>query len=238
MIDGRTPFNAKTNQLIKDKILTFEVPFSDRFSKHSKAFVQGLLQKKPENRLGCGPDGVEEIKRHPWFASTDWAVVEARRATFSADQAILMQSYAKEYATVDVFDTYMHANEIACDTPTSMRGSAAPNGNDLFQDFDYNHLLTRLSTSSSSEEEDASRLASNDAKFDIHLLRPATDPKEQVEGREIDEEGSMRHSSSTVVATSSEDDVHSPAHLTVVHNVSVTTTPRQVNPADCNVTML
>ncbi|KAG4056934.1 hypothetical protein PC123_g8020 [Phytophthora cactorum] len=26
----------------------------------------------PENRLGCGPDGVEEIKQHPFFAEIDW----------------------------------------------------------------------------------------------------------------------------------------------------------------------
>ncbi|KAG3167514.1 hypothetical protein C6341_g11693 [Phytophthora cactorum] len=28
--------------------------------------------RHPENRLGCGPDGVEEIKQHPFFAEIDW----------------------------------------------------------------------------------------------------------------------------------------------------------------------
>ncbi|ETW06547.1 AGC protein kinase [Aphanomyces invadans] len=233
MIDGRTPFNAKTNQLIKDKILTFDVPFSDRFSKHSKAFVQGLLQKKPEHRLGCGPDGVDEIKRHPWFASIDWAQVEARQATFSPDQATLMKSYAKEYATVDVFDTYMHANEIACDTPTSVRGSTA--GNDLFQDFDYNHL-TRLSASSSSDS-DRHAMAGGDPDFDIQLLRPDVSPKHRDDGA-VDDENGSNHSSSTIVATSSEDDLNSPVHLTTVHHAPATTTTTTLFPVDCNVTML
>ncbi|CAK4572782.1 unnamed protein product [Aphanomyces euteiches] len=216
MIDGRTPFNAKSNQLIKEKILTFEVPFSDRFSKEAKAFVQALLQKKPENRLGCGPDGVKEIKRHPWFASIDWDQVLARKATFSPDQATLMKTYAKEYVTVDVFDTYMHANEVACDTPTSVRGTT--DVKDLFQDFDYNHL-TRLSTSS--DEDDPNDVATvghaADPDFDIQLLRPdVITPKD---------EGSD-HSSSTLAA-SSEDEVLSPVK-----------TSSSIVPSDCNVTAL
>ncbi|OQR95966.1 ribosomal protein S6 kinase [Thraustotheca clavata] len=177
MIDGRTPFNAKNNKLIKEKIMTFEVPFSDRFSKESKSFVQGLLQKKPEDRLGCGPEGVEAVKRHPWFASIDWNQVYARRATFSPDQALLMKTYAKEYVTVDVFDTYMHANEVACDTPTSVRGSASTT-NDLFSDFDYNHLEVVKSTDD--DDDKASELIGTlelkaDPDFDINLLRPTKD---------------------------------------------------------------
>ncbi|KAG2855956.1 hypothetical protein PC113_g12007 [Phytophthora cactorum] len=32
----------------------------------------GMEKAYPENRLGCGPDGVEEIKQHPFFAEIDW----------------------------------------------------------------------------------------------------------------------------------------------------------------------
>ncbi|OQS01300.1 ribosomal protein S6 kinase [Achlya hypogyna] len=190
MIDGRTPFNAKNNKLIKEKIMTFEVPFSDRFSKDAKSFVQGLLQKKPEERLGCGPDGVEEIKRHPWFASVNWAQVYARKATFSADQELLMKTYAKEYVTVDVFDTYMHANEVACDTPTSVRGSAGT-GTDLFGDFDYNHLDAPNDEDEAKENFLLPLERKADPNFDIHLLRPMND----------DAELSRNNSSSTIVAS-------------------------------------
>ncbi|RHY14651.1 hypothetical protein DYB32_010829, partial [Aphanomyces invadans] len=158
--------------------------------------------------------------------------VEARQATFSPDQATLMKSYAKEYATVDVFDTYMHANEIACDTPTSVRGSTA--GNDLFQDFDYNHL-TRLSASSSSDS-DAHAMAGGDPDFDIQLLRPDVSPKHRDDDA-VDDENGSNHSSSTIVATSSEDDLNSPVHLTTVHHAPATTTTT-LFPVDCNVTML
>ncbi|KAF0700454.1 Aste57867_9038 [Aphanomyces stellatus] len=211
MIDGRTPFNAKSNQLIKEKILTFEVPFSDRFSKDAKAFVQGLLQKKPENRLGCGVDGVDAIKRHPWFASIDWDQVVARKAKFAPDQATLMKTYAKEYVTVDVFDTYMHANEIACDTPTSVRG--AHDGKDLFQDFDYNHL-ERTSSTDDEDDDNTANVATVghavDPHFDINLLRP------------------------DIVKTDSDDS----ASTVAADDDSSTTTEDVLKAVDCNVTML
>ena len=41
------------------------------------ACVQGLLQKDPRRRLGCGPDGVLEVMSHPFFAGVDWAAMEA-----------------------------------------------------------------------------------------------------------------------------------------------------------------
>ena len=31
-----------------------------------------MLTKDPEHRLGCGPDGVEEIKQHAFFTEIDW----------------------------------------------------------------------------------------------------------------------------------------------------------------------
>jgi hypothetical protein len=36
-----------------------------------------LLQKKPENRLGCTDKGIQEIKDHPFFESIDWGLLEA-----------------------------------------------------------------------------------------------------------------------------------------------------------------
>ncbi len=31
-----------------------------------------LFEPDPHKRLGGGPDGLQEIKRHPFFASLDW----------------------------------------------------------------------------------------------------------------------------------------------------------------------
>lgn len=50
---------------------------ADQFSRDAIHLLNGMLQKKPEVRLGCGDRGIEEIKEHPFFASIDWGLLEA-----------------------------------------------------------------------------------------------------------------------------------------------------------------
>lgn len=38
-----------------------------------------LLQKEASKRLGCGPTGSEEIKRHKWFKPINWKKLETRQ---------------------------------------------------------------------------------------------------------------------------------------------------------------
>ncbi|EEY58504.1 ribosomal protein S6 kinase alpha-5, putative [Phytophthora infestans T30-4] len=72
MIQGDSPFRHNVPTILFDKILKEEPEFSDRFTPEAQDLIMKLLTKDPENRLGCGPDGVEEIKQHPFFAEIDW----------------------------------------------------------------------------------------------------------------------------------------------------------------------
>lgn len=135
MIDGRTPFNAKTNKLIKERITSVDLKFSPRFTDDAKDFVARLLTKSETNRLGAGPNGFNNIRTHPWFHGIDWDAVERKEVQFEG-QDELMKSHAKEYSVSDIFDTYMNTLEVPIDTPASVKSSSG----DLFNDFEYNHL--------------------------------------------------------------------------------------------------
>lgn len=135
MIDGRTPFNAKTNKLIKERIVNVDLKFSPRFTEDAKDFVSKLLTKSEEDRLGCGENGFNHIKNHPWFGTLDWDKVALRQETFEG-QAELMKSHAKEYKTSDIFDTYMNTIEVPVDTPASVKSSTS----ELFGDFAFNFM--------------------------------------------------------------------------------------------------
>ena len=43
--------------------------------------IRGLLDPLPERRMGCGPKGLREVKRHVWFkeAELDWDAMEAKQ---------------------------------------------------------------------------------------------------------------------------------------------------------------
>jgi classical protein kinase C beta type len=45
----------------------------------SRALLDGFLNRDPSKRLGCGPNGKTDIKRHPFFDRLDWAKLEARQ---------------------------------------------------------------------------------------------------------------------------------------------------------------
>ncbi|CAI5735833.1 unnamed protein product [Hyaloperonospora brassicae] len=135
MIDGRTPFNAKTNRLIKERIVNVDLKFSPRFTEDAKDFVSKLLTKNEAARLGSGEHGFEQIKRHPWFKGLDWDRVDRKEALFEGQYA-LMEKHAKEYRTEDIFETYMNTVEVPIDTPASAKSS----NDELFNDFAFNYM--------------------------------------------------------------------------------------------------
>lgn len=47
------------------------------WSKESVNFINRLIQRKPENRLGF--NGIEEIKYHPFLSKIDWNLLEQRK---------------------------------------------------------------------------------------------------------------------------------------------------------------
>jgi len=78
MLCGAKPFKGKIDRDLDKAVVEREPKFPpDIFSPEATDLLTGLLQKRPEKRLGCGPKGIEEIKEHPFFHSVDWGLLEA-----------------------------------------------------------------------------------------------------------------------------------------------------------------
>lgn len=60
-------------------ILEKEIPMQSYFSAEACNLLTGLLQKRPEERLGCRKQGVEELKMHSWFRNIDWDKLVAKK---------------------------------------------------------------------------------------------------------------------------------------------------------------
>ncbi|KAJ3270517.1 hypothetical protein HDV01_007773 [Terramyces sp. JEL0728] len=80
-MDKKTP----VEKAIRDRNVVFPNPkdlqpeyYPIAESRFRTAFINGLLIKNVPDRLGCGPDGMNEIKEHPWMQQLDWAAVERK----------------------------------------------------------------------------------------------------------------------------------------------------------------
>ena len=78
MLCGSKPFKGKVDRDLDKAVIERKSTFpKEIFSKEAISLLTGLLQKRPENRLGCGDRGIEEVKEHPFFESIDWGLLEA-----------------------------------------------------------------------------------------------------------------------------------------------------------------
>ncbi|CAD8182627.1 unnamed protein product [Paramecium octaurelia] len=72
---GRRPYNGRTRQDIREQILAKQVQvrreeMPNYWSESAMDFVNTLIQRKPERRLGA--NGIEEILHHPWLKGFPW----------------------------------------------------------------------------------------------------------------------------------------------------------------------
>uniref|UniRef100_A0A8C6UUL9 Ribosomal protein S6 kinase n=1 Tax=Neogobius melanostomus TaxID=47308 RepID=A0A8C6UUL9_9GOBI len=74
MLTGSLPFQGKDRKETMALILKAKLGMPQFLSPEVQSLLRALFKRNPANRLGAGPDGVEEIKRHRFFASIDWNV--------------------------------------------------------------------------------------------------------------------------------------------------------------------
>ncbi|XP_069751552.1 ribosomal protein S6 kinase alpha-1 isoform X1 [Narcine bancroftii] len=72
MLTGSLPFQGKDRKDTMTLILKAKLGMPQFLSPEAQSLLRALFKRNPANRLGAGVDGVEEIKRQPFFANIDW----------------------------------------------------------------------------------------------------------------------------------------------------------------------
>jgi classical protein kinase C len=72
MLTASSPFKGDDGDEIYDAILTKEPPFPAHLTPDAIDFIQQLLRKKPESRLGSGENGPDQVMAHPFFKEIKW----------------------------------------------------------------------------------------------------------------------------------------------------------------------
>ncbi|XP_044290938.1 ribosomal protein S6 kinase alpha-1 isoform X1 [Varanus komodoensis] len=72
MLTGALPFQGKDRKETMTLILKAKLGMPQFLSSEAQSLLRALFKRNPANRLGSGPDGAEEIKRHPFYSTIDW----------------------------------------------------------------------------------------------------------------------------------------------------------------------
>lgn len=70
-------------------VFCIQVRFPSHFSSDLKDLLRNLLQVDLTKRFGNLKNGVNDIKNHKWFATTDWIAIYQRKVNNCSQQAFL-----------------------------------------------------------------------------------------------------------------------------------------------------
>ncbi|XP_013931452.1 PREDICTED: ribosomal protein S6 kinase alpha-2 [Thamnophis sirtalis] len=127
MLTGSLPFQGKDRKETMALILKAKLGMPQFLSIDAQSLLRALFKRNPSNRLGAGLDGVEEIKRHPFFATIDWNKLYRREIKPPFKPAVGRPE-----------DTFHFDPEFTSRTPTDSPGvPPSANAHHLFRGFSF-----------------------------------------------------------------------------------------------------
>uniref|UniRef100_A0A8C2ANT0 Ribosomal protein S6 kinase n=1 Tax=Cyprinus carpio TaxID=7962 RepID=A0A8C2ANT0_CYPCA len=125
MLTGSLPFQGKDRKETMALILKAKLGMPQFLSPEVQSLLRALFKRNPSNRLG--PDGVEEIKRHIFFATIDWNKLYRREIKPPFKPAVGRPE-----------DTFHFDPEFTTRTPTDSPGvPPSANAHQLFRGFSF-----------------------------------------------------------------------------------------------------
>ncbi|CAJ0932601.1 unnamed protein product [Ranitomeya imitator] len=99
LLTGASPFTVDGEKNSQAEIS------KDEMSELVKDLIRGLLMKDPNKRLGCGPGGCDEIRKHPFFQNLDWEDLAAKKVPAPFKPVIKDEldvgNFAEEFTEMD-----------------------------------------------------------------------------------------------------------------------------------------
>ncbi|XP_061644350.1 ribosomal protein S6 kinase alpha-6 isoform X4 [Phyllopteryx taeniolatus] len=127
MLTGTLPFQGKDRNETMNMILKAKLGMPQFLSLEAQSLLRMLFKRNPTNRLGAGPDGVEEIKRHAFFSTIDWNKLYRRE---------LQPPFKPAAGKPD--DTFCFDPEFTAKTPKDSPGiPPSANAHQLFKGFSF-----------------------------------------------------------------------------------------------------
>uniref|UniRef100_A0A8C3YQ51 Ribosomal protein S6 kinase n=1 Tax=Catagonus wagneri TaxID=51154 RepID=A0A8C3YQ51_9CETA len=127
MLTGSLPFQGKDRKETMALVLKAKLGMPQFLSVEAQSLLRALFKRNPCNRLGAGLDGVEEIKRHPFFVTIDWNKLYRKEIQPPFKPAVGRPE-----------DTFHFDPEFTARTPTDSPGvPPSANAHHLFRGFSF-----------------------------------------------------------------------------------------------------
>ena len=136
MLVGLPPFRSKNKNTLKKRITQDKLKLPKYLTSEAHSLIKALLQRDPSKRLGYGPSGFDQVKKHPFFKTINWKKLENLEIQSPFKPVVsgvdCVNNFDKEYTDQEPLDT-------PCGTPDLQSPvlKAVQNGIDPFQGFTY-----------------------------------------------------------------------------------------------------
>nr|XP_023014547.1 ribosomal protein S6 kinase 2 beta isoform X1 [Leptinotarsa decemlineata] len=126
MLTGALPFQGSDRKETMTQILKAKLGMPTNLSPEAQSLLRVLFKRNPANRLGAGPAGIEDLKKHEFFATLDFNALLAKKIRPPFQPAVCGPEDA-------YFDT-----EFTSKTPKDSPGvPASANAHELFRGFSF-----------------------------------------------------------------------------------------------------
>ncbi|XP_068633832.1 ribosomal protein S6 kinase 2 beta [Battus philenor] len=127
MLTGNLPFHGSTRHETMTQILKAKLGMPSNLSEEAQSLLRALFKRNPQNRLGAGPNGIEDIKNHEFFASIEWDALLKKE---------VIPPFRPAVSRAD--DAFYFDSEFTCRTPRDSPGvPASANAHELFRGFSF-----------------------------------------------------------------------------------------------------
>ncbi|XP_018327500.1 ribosomal protein S6 kinase 2 beta isoform X2 [Agrilus planipennis] len=127
MLTGGLPFQGANRKDTMTLILKAKLGMPANLSPEAQSLLRALFKRNPANRLGAGAGGIDDLKRHEFFATIDWDALLGKKIRPPFKPAVLGPDEA-----------YYFDSEFTSKTPRDSPGvPASANAHELFRGFSF-----------------------------------------------------------------------------------------------------
>lgn len=127
MLTGALPFQGANRKETMTQILKAKLGMPGFLSPEAQSLLRALFKRNPQNRLGSSNQGIEELKRHAFFATINWDKLHKREINPPFKPAV-----------VQTDDAFYFDTEFTSKTPKDSPGiPPSATAHELFRGFSF-----------------------------------------------------------------------------------------------------